>query len=104
MAVRLTSPQTNTTSYSNLNGVLIADLAPDRPSNKVTVNGGGTVKLDGTMYFPKVDVRWGGTTGTSTTCSVVIANTLTITGNAYLSTGNCVASTIAKTQVVALVQ
>jgi hypothetical protein len=92
------------TQYPNLSGVLITDLAPDRPSNKVTVNGGGMVTLDGTMYFPHVDVRWGGTTGTSTTCSAVYANTLTITGNAYLNTGNCVQSTIAKTQVVALVQ
>ena len=57
------------------------------------------------MYFPKADVSWGGTAANSfTTCSMVIANTLTFNGNAYLSTKSCVPGTIAKTQVVALVQ
>ena len=57
------------------------------------------------MYFPNVDVTWGGTAASDfTTCSMVIANTLTINGNAYLSTDGCDPSTIAKTQVVALVQ
>ena len=42
------------------------------------------------MYFPKADVTWGGTAASSfTTCSMVIANTLTINGNAYLSTNGC---------------
>jgi len=35
---------------------------------------------------------------------MVVAGTLTITGNAYLSTQGCAQGTIAKTQVVALVQ
>ena len=57
------------------------------------------------MYFPNVDVSWGGTAASDfTTCSMVIANTLTINGNAYMSTENCAPSTVAKTQVVALVQ
>jgi hypothetical protein len=102
--VNLSAPATNTTS-SDLNGVLIDDQAPNKSKNAVTVNGGGTVELDGAMYFPNVDVSWGGTTSsTNTTCAEVIANTLTITGNAYMSTGNCAPSTVAKTQVVALVQ
>jgi hypothetical protein len=101
--VNLSAPN-DPTSTNPLNGVLIDDQAPNKSANKVIVNGGGTVTLDGTMYFPNVDVTWGGTTGTSTTCSAVYANTLTITGNAYLNTGNCVQTTIAKTQVVALVQ
>ena len=80
--VNLSAPATNTTS-SLLNGVLIDDQA----SGSVTVNGGGKVKLGGAMYFPKADVSWGGTSASDfTTCSMVIANTLTINGNAYLST------------------
>jgi hypothetical protein len=102
--VDLSAPASNTFS-SALNGVLIDDQAPNRSNNAVTVNGGGTVKLGGAMYFPNVDVSWGGTTAsTNTTCAEVIANTLTITGNAYMSTQNCAPGTIAKTQVVALVQ
>jgi hypothetical protein len=87
--VDLSAPAINTTS-SHLNGVLIDDQAPNKSKNAVTVNGGGTVKLGGAMYFPNVDVNWGGTTASSfTTCSMVIANTLTINGNAYLSTNGC---------------
>jgi Putative Flp pilus-assembly TadE/G-like len=102
--VDLSAPASNTFS-SALDGVLIDDQAPNKSNNAVTVNGGGTVKLGGAMYFPNVDVSWGGTTAsTNTTCAEVIANTLTINGNAYMSTQNCAPGTIAYTQVVALVQ
>src|SRR5262245_54788539 len=40
--VNLSAPAINTTS-SHLNGVLIDDQAPNKTTNKVTVNGGGTV-------------------------------------------------------------
>jgi Flp pilus assembly protein TadG len=100
------SANTNNTTYPDLNGVLFDDQAPGTPaSNNVTVNGGGTVELDGASYFPNVSVSWSGTTSaTNSTCSEVIANTLTITGNTYMSTNNCVSGTIPYTQVVALVQ
>jgi hypothetical protein len=101
--VNLSAPTTNAT-YPNLSGVLIDDQAPNKSNNAVTVNGGGTVKLGGAMYFPNVDVSWGGTAATDTSCSMVIANTLTITGNTYMSTGGCAPGTVAKTQVVVLVQ
>ena len=104
--VNLSAPAINTTS-SHLNGVLIDDQAPNKSKNAVTVNGGGTVKLGGAMYFPNADVYWGGTAASSfTTCSMVIANTLTINGNAYLSTNGCDPDLKDhfKTQVVALVQ
>jgi hypothetical protein len=98
--VDLSAPAINTTS-SLLNGVLI----DDQGTKDVTINGGGNVKLGGAMYFPKADVKWGGTAASSfTTCSMVVANTLTINGNAYLSTDGCAKNTIAETQVVALVQ
>jgi len=102
--VNLSAPTTNAT-YPDLSGVLIDDQAPNASSNNVIVNGGGNVRLGGAMYFPNVDVSWGGTAAnTNTTCSMVIANTITITGNAYMSTNNCAPGTIAHTQVVALVQ
>lgn len=102
--VDLSAPTTNTFS-SLLNGVLIDDQAPNKSKNAVTINGGGTVSLGGAMYFPNVEVSYGGTTqNTHTACTQVIANTLTINGNAYMSTDNCAPGTIAKSQVVALVQ
>jgi len=104
--VNLSAPAINTTS-SHLNGVLIDDQAQNAVSSKtaVTVNGGGTVTLGGAMYFPHVDVQWNGTAqNANTTCSQVIANTLDLGGNAYISTQNCVPSTVAQTQVVVLVK
>jgi hypothetical protein len=101
--VDLSAPATNAFS-SDLNGVLIDDQAPNKTGNKVKISGGGTVALGGALYFPNVDVTWGGTVqSANTNCTEVIANTLTINGNAYLSTDHCAPGTIAKTQVVALV-
>jgi Flp pilus assembly protein TadG len=102
--VNLSAPTTNAT-YPELSGVLIDDQAPHKSNLAVNVNGGGTVTLGGAMYFPNVDVTWSGTAqNANTTCSQVIANSLTMSGNAYMSTQGCAPGTIAYTQVVVLVQ
>ncbi|KRR25710.1 pilus assembly protein TadG [Bradyrhizobium lablabi] len=101
--VDLSAPSTNTFS-SDLNGVLIDDQAPNKSSNQVTING-GTVKLGGAMYFPHVDVTFNGSTqSANTTCSQVIAKTLTMGGGGFLSTDGCNPATVPYTQVVVLVQ
>lgn len=101
--VELSAPYTNPFS-SALNGVLIDDQAPSKSSNKVNITG-GTVKLGGAMYFPHVDVTWNGATqSTNTTCSQVIAQTLTMGGGGFLSTDGCNPVTVPYTQVVRLVQ
>ncbi|WP_074126512.1 pilus assembly protein TadG-related protein [Bradyrhizobium sp. NAS96.2] len=103
-SVNLSAPSSNST-YPALAGVLIDDQAPNKSNNAVTVNGNGTtVNLGGAMYFPNVDVTWSGTSANAnTTCSEVIANTLTMTGSAYLNTTGCAPGTVAQTQVVLLV-
>ncbi|SFP55003.1 Flp pilus assembly protein TadG [Bradyrhizobium sp. Ghvi] len=99
--VALSAPVTNTFS-ADLNGVLIDDQAPTKSSNAVTINGGGAVALGGAVYFPFVDVTWnGGTQSSNTTCSEVIAKTLTMSGGGFLSTQGC--GPVAYTQVVGLV-
>jgi hypothetical protein len=102
------SANMNNTQYPDLSGVLIDDQAPNKSNNAVNINGNGTVALGGAMYFPNVDVTWNGTsantTAGATTCAEVIANTLDLGGNAYISTQNCVPSTIGHPQVVVLVQ
>jgi hypothetical protein len=99
--VNLSAPTAPRTPASPLNGVLIDDQA----TGNVNINGNGTVKLAGAMYFPKADVSFGGTVQpTNTTCSEVIAKTLNMTGSAYLSNSGCDPSVVAHTQVVALVQ
>lgn len=103
-SVQLSAPASNS-SYPALSGVLIDDQAPNKSKNAINVSGTSTtVNLGGAMYFPNVNVTWSGSgASANTTCSEVIANTLTMTGNAYLSTNGCAPSTVAKTQVVALV-
>jgi Flp pilus assembly protein TadG len=98
--VNLSALSSNPT-YPALNGVLI----DDQTTANVTIGGNGVIKLGGAMYFPNADVSFGGTAQPSNTdCSEVIAKTLNMTGGAYLSTDGCVPSTIAYSQVVALVQ
>jgi len=103
--VNLSAPTTNTFS-SALNGVLIDDQAQNANPNKIAVKlGGGTSSFGGAMYFRNAAVSWGGNVqSTNTTCTEVIANSLTINGNSYLSSNNCAPGTVATTQVVALVK
>jgi hypothetical protein len=104
--VNLSAPTTNTFSAA-LNGVLIDDQAQNANPNKIAVSitGSGTSTLGGALYFPNANVSWGGTAqNLNTSCTEVIANTLTINGNAYISTQNCAPGTVAHSQVVALVQ
>jgi Flp pilus assembly protein TadG len=99
------SANMNNTTYPFLDGVLIDDQAPNKSNNAIIINGGGTVALGGAVYAPYVDVTWNGTIqNTNTTCSEVVANSITMTGTAYMSTSGCAAGTVATTQVVALVQ
>jgi hypothetical protein len=98
--VNLSALSSNPT-YPALSGVLI----DDQTTANVNIGGSGVIKLGGAMYFPKADVSFGGTAlPTNTTCSEVIAKTLTMTGGAYMSTQGCAPGTISHTQVVALVQ
>jgi Flp pilus assembly protein TadG len=99
------SANTANASYPDLNGVLFDDQAPNRSSNAVTINGSGTIKLGGAMYFPNVDVTLNGTAqNINNTCAELIANSITMTGSAYLSSAGCPSNVVPKTQVVALVQ
>lgn len=98
--VNLTALSNNTT-FPSLSGILIDDQA----TAAVSIGGNGTIVLGGVMYFPKADVTWGGNTqSAATNCTQVIAKTVTINGNAYLSTDGCASGTVPKSQVVALVQ
>ena len=71
----------------------------------VSIANGGNVQLGGVMYFPNVAVTWSGNVqNANTDCTQVIANSLTITGNSYLSSAGCADGTVPTTQAVALVE
>jgi len=96
-------------SYPDLQGVLIDDQASGSPSNTVTITGGSTLppplKLGGTIYVPNNQVKYGGSDASAqTTCVNIIANTITLTGSAYMNTSGCTAGTVAQTQLIAMVQ
>jgi hypothetical protein len=104
--VKLSAAASNLFSH-DLDGVLIDDQAQNANASKIAVNisGGGTSTFGGALYFPYADVSYGGSVqNTNTTCTEVIAKTLTINGDSYLSTQNCASGTVAHSQVVALVQ
>jgi hypothetical protein len=97
------------TNYSGTNAALNGVLIDDQATGAVSVSGnagtGNPVKLQGAIYAPKTDLTWSGTSSIANdTCAEVIANTLTLTGGAYMSTANCATGTVPSTQVVTLVQ
>ncbi|QDW36938.1 pilus assembly protein TadG [Bradyrhizobium sp. KBS0727] len=105
--VNLSAPTTNSFD-SDLNGVLIDDQAKNTATpNKVavTIGGSNTSTLGGAMYFPNADVTYGGTAQSSNTaCTEVIAASLTISGNTYLSSSGCTSNTLGKTKIIAMVR
>ncbi len=53
-----------------------------------TFNGGGTTTLTGALYFPNQAVKFGGSGTMTSTCTQLVARTITFNGNANLSQ-NC---------------
>jgi hypothetical protein len=82
-------------------------LATDQTSK---INGGSGLNLIGGMYFPTSTLDFQGNTGVSfsNVCRVVVAATVTFTGNANFtdSTRDCAAdkTAVAETQTVRLVE
>ncbi|WP_063694602.1 pilus assembly protein TadG-related protein [Bradyrhizobium stylosanthis] len=104
--VNLSAGTTNSFD-TDLNGILIDDQANNTNANKIAVSIGGsnTSTLGGAMYFPHANVSYGGTAQSANTqCTEVIAASLTINGNTYLSSSGCTSNTLGKTKVVAMVR
>ena len=58
------------------------------------LTGGGTQNFGGAIYLPKANLSFSGGNGTSTSCTKVIADTLTFTGSSNLRV-NCAALGVA---------
>jgi len=54
------------------------------------LTGGGTQNLQGAVYLPKGALSFSGGNGTSTTCTQIIADTISIVGNSNVQV-NCAA-------------
>jgi hypothetical protein len=63
--------------------------APSSTSKSATLNGTAASSLVGATYFPNNNVTWTGNLSGVSECTVIVANTVTLTGNSLLSTDKC---------------
>jgi Flp pilus assembly protein TadG len=114
--VTLNAPYTN--SYNSaFNGVLFYTDYRAQPNNgsgcgsaPVSINGGANSVFTGAMYFPSVNACFAGnmTAGgaSASTCSVLVAGSITFTGNSAMNVSGCNADgvSVPTPQTVALVE
>ncbi len=85
--VTFSAPATNNYN-SALNGVAIYEVPSDTGTN--TLGGSGSMTIQGAVYMPGALLDISGAAGTtSATCSVFVANTITMTGSGYATDQDC---------------
>lgn len=107
--VTLHAPPVNNFN-SAFDGVLIYMDKNAVPANgngnaNVIINGGANTVLSGGIYAPSVPVNYSGNTSGGSTCTEVVAYSMTLTGNTNLNLSGCAAggTAVAKPQAVHLV-
>lgn len=55
----------------------------------VKINGGSSTSIEGLMYFPTQNLEFSGNTTGSNACTVIVADTVLLTGNSELTTSGC---------------
>jgi Flp pilus assembly protein TadG len=84
--VQLTANLTNLLFGGVLNGILIYD----RANGNVDTSGDSAGSyFGGAMYFPNAAVTWGGNADTTLKCTELVANNLSLSGNANLDLSGC---------------
>ncbi|WP_146989625.1 TadE/TadG family type IV pilus assembly protein [Bradyrhizobium macuxiense] len=83
--VSLTAPTSGTTA-----GIAIYGDRRMPVGSSFNLTGGGTQNLQGAVYLPKAALSFSGGNGTSTTCTQIIADTISIVGNSNVQV-NCAA-------------
>jgi hypothetical protein len=70
-----------------------------------TINGSATSMFDGTIYIPKQEVKFSGTSGVQTKCAMVVARRVSFEGNADLqnNTTGCVANSKVRGKIIKLI-
>ncbi len=98
----------NAPSTGTYKGVLFfQDHDTPTASNKTAnLNGGANTVLNGAMYFPNNEVQWAGNNSLAASCTLIIGDTVTFTGNSGFSVDDCANQgvNIAFTQKVSLVE
>ena len=87
--VNLTAP--SDPSYAHPGLLFYQD--PRAPTNQIAkFNGGSSMALNGSLYFPKQEIEYaGGNSPTAPTCTQIIGLRVTFTGNSKVDNSGCVA-------------
>jgi len=72
-------------SNGGLDGILFYHDANSPSGLSHNITGGATMNLDGILYFPNQNLKFAGGTSGDTTNSILIADTVTFTGNTEVS-------------------
>ena len=71
-------------------GIAIYSDPVSQPADAdVTINGGSSTSIEGLMYFPTQNLQFSGNTTGANACTVVVGNTIELTGNSELTTAGC---------------
>lgn len=96
--VTLSAPTIN-----NYNSAFDALLFYSPTSSAVDLSGNATLTLSGAMYFPNASVTYGGTSGSTASCSILVANNVTLQGTPSLDDSGCPPSVVPQARNVRLV-
>jgi len=83
--INLTAP-----SSGSMQGIVIYGDRKMPAGTAFNLTGGGTQNFGGAIYLPKANLSFSGGNGTTTSCTKVVADTLTFTGSSNLQV-NCAA-------------
>lgn len=76
----------STENANKLAGMLIFEARDSSGTNKNIINGNASTTLNGTIYMPISGLTFSGTAKVSSQCLMIAANTITLTGDANMST------------------
>ena len=71
-------------------GVAIYSDPVTQPAGEdVKINGGSSTSIEGLIYFPTQNLEFSGNTTGANACTVIVADTIKLTGNSELTTSGC---------------
>lgn len=92
------NPAMSTETADSLEGMLIFEDRSSYNDQGSLVNGNAATVMNGTLYFPNSNLTFTGTVQVTNQCLMIAANTITLTGNATMSTF-CPAGMFSETEV-----
>jgi Flp pilus assembly protein TadG len=82
----LTARGVSAADANKLAGMLIFEARDSQGTNRNIINGNASTVLNGTIYLPVSGLTFSGTASVTSQCLMIAANTITLTGDANMST------------------